>query len=84
MDVILFKRVTSISLYNRTVFRYVQRQHGIHFTELAADFIKDVDGAWWFLQVKAFRIAPETLALFRKVLYFFTSFVLCYLYLFIS
>ena len=28
------------------------------FEEFVADFVKDQEGAWWFLQTKAFRLAP--------------------------
>ncbi|KAK2964553.1 hypothetical protein BLNAU_469 [Blattamonas nauphoetae] len=49
------------------IARYVQRQHGIHFSELAADYMKDANGKWWFLQVKGFKVSEETMQLYKQV-----------------
>ncbi|GAQ82126.1 hypothetical protein KFL_001010110 [Klebsormidium nitens] len=42
------------------IARHVERARKLpgRFQELVADFIHGEDGRWWFLQVKAFKIAP--------------------------
>lgn len=49
------------------IVRYVQRQHGLHFKELVADYIKDAADKWWFIQVKSFRVTDECLKLYRQI-----------------
>ncbi|KAK2964052.1 hypothetical protein BLNAU_1133 [Blattamonas nauphoetae] len=53
--------------YTQNIVEYVKRQHGIHFDELVADFIKDTNDKWWFLQVKAFKVSPETMQRYKEM-----------------
>ena len=49
------------------IVKYVQRQHGFHFSELVADYIKDAADKWWFVQVKSFRLTEECLRLYKQI-----------------
>ena len=41
---------------------HLQKVAHVGFRMIAADFVRGVDGRWWFLQVKAFVLAPPSLA----------------------
>jgi hypothetical protein len=36
-------------------------------TELTADFVKEADGTWWMLQVKAFQSQPREVPVVREL-----------------
>lgn len=44
----------------RDIAVFMERNTNLKMTELAADFIKDPAGIWWFLGVKAFKLEETT------------------------
>ena len=47
-------------LYNMNIIRYFGWVLGMEFSELICDYVKDVLGTWWLINVKAFRISKQT------------------------
>ena len=42
--------------YMNNIVKYIERHSDIIFDELAGDFIKDEEGIWWFINLKAMKI----------------------------
>ncbi len=53
-------KYSQIVKYAFDIAHFVERHTNIKLTELAADFIRDPAGIWWFLGVKAFQTEQTT------------------------
>ncbi|KAL3671642.1 hypothetical protein V7S43_003555 [Phytophthora oleae] len=49
----------AVSELNLRIVRYIEQRLRIQLQTFVADFVKDADGEWWLLQVKAFQVRTK-------------------------